>query len=131
MQWHENWHCVVDSLGLCKLEGIALKPLQPKHFQRMLAAATGWHISVKELEQTGERIWNLERLFNTREGMRRKDDFPPRRLLEEPIATGPAHGERLDRKKYEQMLTEYYRLRGWDPDTGIPTGETCHELGLD
>jgi len=131
MRWHENWHCVVDSLGLCKLEGIALKPLLPKHFQRMLAAATGWDISVKELEHIGERIWNLERLFNAREGMRREDDFPPRRLLEEPITTGPAQGERLDRKRYEQMLTEYYRLRGWDPDTGIPTSEKCRELGLD
>lgn len=131
MRWHENWHCVVDSLGLCKLEGIALKPLLPRHFQRILAAATGWQISVAELELIGERIWNLERLFNTREGMRREDDFPPRRLLEEPIATGPARGERLDRNRYDQMLTEYYRLRGWNIDTGIPSIEKCHELGLD
>ncbi len=130
MRWHEDWHCVVDSLGLCKLEGIALKPLQPKHFQRLLAAATGWNISVPELGQIGERIWNLERLFNAREGMRRKDDLPPRRLLEEPITTGPAQGERLDRKRYEQMLTEYYLLRGWDPVTGIPSREKCRELGL-
>lgn len=130
MRWHENWHCVVDSLGLCKLEGIALKPLLPKHFQRMLAAATGWDISRKELERIGERIWNLERLFNVREGMRRADDLPPRRLLQEPISTGPAQGERLDRERYEQMLTKYYRLRGWDPDTGIPTREKLHELGL-
>jgi aldehyde:ferredoxin oxidoreductase len=131
MRWHENWHCVVDSLGLCKLEGIALKPLLPKHFRCMLAAATGWNISVEELEHIGERIWNLERLFNVREGMRRADDLPPCRLLEEPISTGPAKGERLDKERYEQMLTEYYHLRGWDPDTGVPTREKLHELGLD
>ena len=130
MRWHENWHCVVDSLGLCKLEGIAIKPLLPRHFQRMLTAATGWRVSEGELEIIGERIWNLERLFNVREGMQRRDDLPPRRLLEEPIATGPAQGERLDRQRYEQMLTEYYRLRGWDPQTGIPTQEKCLELGL-
>ena len=130
MRWHENWHCVVDSLGLCKLEGIAIKPLLPKHFQRMLAAATGWDVSVADLERIGERIWNLERLFNVREGMGRSDDFPPRRLLEEPIATGPARGERLNRKSYEQMLTEYYRLRGWDSETGIPTNEKLLELAL-
>ena len=129
MRWHENWHCVVDSLGLCKLEGIAIKPLLPRHFQRMLAAATGWDVSVADLERIGERIWNLERLFNVREGMGRSDDLPPRRLLEEPIATGPARGERLDRKSYEQMLTEYYRLRGWDPETGVPTGEKCQRVG--
>ena len=130
MRWHENWHCVVDSLGLCKLEGIAIKPLLPKHFQRMLAAATGWDVSVEYLERIGERIWNLERLFNVREGMGRSDDFPPRRLLEEPIATGPARGECLDRGSYDQMLTEYYRLRGWDSETGIPTNEKQRELGL-
>jgi len=131
MRWHENWHCVVDSLGLCKLEGIAIKPLLPRHFQRMLTAATGWDVSIADLERIGERIWNLERLFNVREGMGKKDDFPPRRLLEEPIATGPARGERLDRASYEQMLTEYYSLRGWDPCTGVPTKAKQHELGLD
>ena len=130
MRWHENWHCVVDSLGLCKLEGIAIKPLQPKHFRRLLAAATGWDVSVADLERVGERIWNLERLFNVREGMGRGDDLPPRRLLQEPIATGPARGERLDRESYERMLTEYYRLRGWDPETGIPTSEKQRELDL-
>jgi aldehyde:ferredoxin oxidoreductase len=76
---------VVDSLGLCKLEGIALKPLKPRHFHHMLRAATGWDISLEELERIGERIWNLERLFNVREGKGRQDDLPPRRFLEEPI----------------------------------------------
>jgi aldehyde:ferredoxin oxidoreductase len=52
------------------------------------------------------------------------------RLLEEPIATGPARGERLDKKSYERMLTEYYRLRGWDPETGIPTRGKREELEL-
>jgi aldehyde:ferredoxin oxidoreductase len=131
MRWHENWPCVVDALGLCKLEGIAIEPLLPKHFQRMLAAATGWDVSVEELGAIGERIWNLERLFNIRQGMRRVDDLPPRRLLEEPIATGPARGERLDRQSYDHMLTEYYRLRGWDTETGIPTDAKRRELGLD
>ena len=131
MRWHENWHCVVDSLGLCKLEGIALKPLLPRHFQRMLTAATGWEVTVEELDRIGDRIWNVERLFNVREGKGRKDDLPPRRLLEEPISTGPAQGERLDREKYEQMLTGYYLLRGWDPDTGVPTVQKLHELGLE
>jgi aldehyde:ferredoxin oxidoreductase len=131
MRWHEDWHCIVDSLGICKLEGIALKPLRPRHFHRMLGAATGWKVSIEELERIGERIWNLERLFNVREGKGRQDDLPPRRLLEEPISTGPAKGERLDKESFEQMLTEYYLLRGWDPQTGIPTPEKLRELGLD
>jgi aldehyde:ferredoxin oxidoreductase len=58
------------------------------------------------------------------------DDFPPRRLPEEPIATGSARGEGSDRGCYDQMLTEYYRLRGWDAETGIPSNEKQQELGL-
>jgi aldehyde:ferredoxin oxidoreductase len=130
MKWHENWHCVVDSLGLCKLEGIALKPLQPVHFQRMLSAATGWNVPVKEMEHIGERIWNLERLFNMREGKGRQDDLPPPRMLEETIATGPSRGEGLDRASYEQMLSRYYDLRGWDQVTGAPNRAKLSELGL-
>ena len=130
MKWHEDWHCVVDSLGLCKLEGIALKPLLPRHFQRMLAAATGWNVPIEDLARIGERIWNVERLFNVREGKTRKDDYPPRRLLDEPISTGPAQGERLDRERFDKMLTQYYCRRGWDPATGIPTEERLRELQI-
>jgi aldehyde:ferredoxin oxidoreductase len=85
---------------------------------------------VQGLEQIGERIWNLERLFNVREGKNRQDDLPPLRLLEEPISSGPAKGERLEKEKYEAMLTEYYLLRGWCPETGIPTEEKLLELGM-
>lgn len=130
MCWHENWHCVVDSLGICKLEGIALKPLLPEHFRRLLAAATGWEVSAADLERIGERIWNLERLFGVREGIRREDDLPPLRLLNEPITDGPARGHGLDREKYIRMLNEYYQIRGWDRETGIPAEAKLKELGL-
>lgn len=130
IKWHENWHCVVDSLGLCKLEGIALKPLLPEHFKRLLAAATGWDISKEELELAGERIWNLERLFGVREGIRRDSDLPPARLTEEPISSGPSLGHRLDLSSYNKMLDEYYQLRNWDRATGIPTEEKLRQLGL-
>lgn len=128
MRWHENWHCVVDSLGICKLEGIAFKPLLPAHFRDLLAAATGWDLEVDQLERIGERIWNLERLFGVREGIRRADDLPPARMYQ-PVSNGPAEGERLDPEKFEQMLDEYYGLRGWGPD-GVPGREKLAELGL-
>ncbi|PKM81154.1 MAG: aldehyde ferredoxin oxidoreductase [Firmicutes bacterium HGW-Firmicutes-14] len=131
MSWHENWHCVVDSLGLCKLEGIAIKPLKPRHFQQLLKAATGWDITVEELEKIGDRIWNLERLFGVREGIRRQDDLPPHRLYNEPVANGPSVGEKLDHEKFEGMLDEYYDLRGWDRETGIPLRGKMLELGLE
>lgn len=128
--WHEEWHCVVDSLGLCKLEGIALKPLRPKHFAKLVSAATGLDFDEDRLRMIGERIWNLERLFNIREGLSRKDDMPPKRLLEEPIATGPSAGEGLSLTKFESMLDEYYRLRGWDLTSGIPKEQKLEELNL-
>ncbi|MDW7674238.1 MAG: aldehyde ferredoxin oxidoreductase family protein [Bacillota bacterium] len=131
MLWHENWHCVVDSLGLCKLEGIAIKPLKPKHFRDLLAAATGWDIRVEELEKIGERIWSLERLIGIRaKQISRKDDLPPKRLLTEPIANGNNKGERLEEKDYNDMLDEYYQLRGWSIETGNPTVETLSKLNL-
>ena len=72
----------------------------------------------------------LERLFNVREGKGREDDFSTRRLLEEPISTGPARGEGLSKDQFELMLTEYYELRGWDKTTGFPTQEKLSELGV-
>lgn len=128
MKWHEDWHCVVDSLGICKLEGIGFKPLLPSHFRDLLAAATGWDLDIAELSRIGERIWNLERLYGVREGIRRKDDLPPARMYQ-PVSNGPAKGARIEPAMFEQMLDEYYELRGWDAN-GIPRVETLSRLGL-
>jgi len=92
--------------------------------------ATGTKISGTELLKAGERAYNVERAFITREGARRKDDYPPWREFEEPYKVGPHKGAVLDRKKYDTMLDEYYTLHGWDVKTGIPTKKTLKELGL-
>ena len=78
-----------------------------------------------EMFRTGERIWNLERLYNLREGFARGDDTLPPRLLNEP-ATGPSEGWV---SHLEPMLAEYYRARGWDAN-GVPTPQKLEELGL-
>ncbi|MFO8031405.1 MAG: aldehyde ferredoxin oxidoreductase C-terminal domain-containing protein [Desulfohalobiaceae bacterium] len=130
MAWQEDWHCVLDSLGLCKLEGIALKPLLPRHFHRLLTTCTGWPGNIQDLRQAGQRIWNLERIFNCRQGLGRKDDYPPQRLLQDPIHNGPSQGETLNPEKYEALLLEYYTLRGWDQQSGAPGLETLSRLGL-
>ncbi len=80
--------------------------------------------------RAGERIWNLERMFNCREGLDKKDDYPPERLMQEPIKNGSSQGESLNREKYNALLMEYYGLRGWDLETGIPTSQTRSRLGL-
>jgi aldehyde:ferredoxin oxidoreductase len=76
--------------------------------------------------EVGERIWNMERVYNNAAGFTGADDTLPQRLLKDAAKTGPAEGlvNRLD-----EMLPEYYSLRGWTAD-GEPTGETLGRLGL-
>jgi aldehyde:ferredoxin oxidoreductase len=74
----------------------------------------------------GERIWNMERMFNNAAGFTAKDDTLPKRLLSEPAQTGPAKGKANDLHK---MLPEYYKIRGWSPE-GEPMQATKARLGL-
>ena len=75
----------------------------------------------------GEKIWNLQQLFNLRAGLTGTDDKLPKRFLEEPAPSGPGKGTVID---FEPMLKEYYQLRGWD-ENGVPTPEKLKELGLE
>ena len=93
----------------------------------LLSAATGVTYTLEELVHIGERIWNLERLWNERAGFTGKDDTLPKRILEEPIPSGPAKGEV---NRLGEMLPEYYELRGWDKD-GIISEAKKKELGLE
>lgn len=113
----------VDATGLCQFLtfGIGLEDILPQ-----LSAATGVTYTMDDLMTIGERIWNLERLWNERSGMDGKEDTLPKRILEEPIPTGPAKGQV---NRLGEMLPEYYRLRGWDTEGKI-TPEKLKELGL-
>lgn len=96
----------------------------------MLNNATGFDYTVEEYLKCGERIWNLIRVFNCREGVSRKDDTLPPRIFEDPLPDEAAKGVLLTREDFNKMLDEYYMLRGWDMN-GIPTKEKLRELGLD
>ncbi|MBI3756900.1 MAG: aldehyde ferredoxin oxidoreductase family protein [Deltaproteobacteria bacterium] len=113
----------VDATGLCQFLtfGIGLEDILPQ-----LSAATGVTYTMDDLMKIGERIWNLERLWNERSGMTGKEDTLPKRILEEPIPSGPAKGQV---NRLGEMLPEYYQLRGWDADGKI-TQEKLQELGL-
>jgi len=101
----------------------------PDIFGRMLASSTG----VKDFSDpaylwlVGERIYNLERMFNVREGFGKKDDAFPKRFSQEPLPAGPSRGQIFEEG---QLLADYYQARGWDPDTGIPSSKKLAELGL-
>ncbi len=95
-----------------------------------IAAATGWPFTAEELRTISQRIWNLTRLFNVREGFTRKDDTLPKRLFDESSTKGPSKGQVMDRASWEKMLDEYYDIVGWDKETGAPTEERIRELGI-
>lgn len=93
----------------------------------LVNAMTGFHFSSDEYRAIGERIWNLVRLFNVREGFSRADDTLPARLFDEPL---DADGRmRIDRDAFERSLLAYYALRGWD-ENGIPTSQSLRRLEL-
>jgi len=116
---------VFDAAGSCKFMGMSL---DAKEWSDIIKTLTGWQFTVEEFRKTGERIYNLERAYNVREGLTRADDTLPKRLLEDPLPEGPAAGQV---NKLEIFLDPYYEFRGWDKKTGKPTQEKLKELGLD
>lgn len=114
----------VDATGLCQFLtfGVGLEEMLPQ-----LVAATGVDYKLEELMTIGERIWNIERRWNERSGMTGVEDTLPKRILEEPLPSGPAKGKV---NRLGEMLPEYYELRGWDKDGKI-TPEKLKELGLE
>ena len=113
----------IDSMGVCVFTSFALNPT---HYANMMSAVTGVKITSQELLTIGERIWTLERLYNIREGLTRKDDTLPDRLLNESYSSG--HSKNIT-VNLEPLLDKYYKLRGWSNE-GIPLKEKLEELGL-
>ena len=113
------------SLVLCDFA-----PISEENCVDMWNLATGFDHDVESYLKCGERIWNLIRLFNLREGLKPDSDKLPPRLFKEPFTKGPAKGIVLTEKGFEKSLQEYYMLRGWDKK-GIPTEEKLKELGLE
>lgn len=92
-------------------------------------AATDWDMSLDELLEIGERATNMARIFNVREGFTRKDDALPERLFT-PLQNGALEGEIFPRDEFETALSNLYKLKGWDLETGIPTRKRLQELSL-
>ena len=125
-QWaiiFQNLTGVIDSAGLCLFTSFSLGP---EDYQAVINAATGFDLSVEEMMQIGDRIWNMERKFNQDAGIDPKEDTLPKRFLEEPAKVGPNKGKVHQLGK---MLPEFYELRGWTKD-GRPTPEKLKELQL-
>ncbi|HMK92939.1 MAG TPA: aldehyde ferredoxin oxidoreductase family protein [Thermoleophilia bacterium] len=113
----------LDSSGACLFATFGIGGAE---LAEMLSRATGVEYSLEEFMKIGARIWNAERLWNLDAGFTAADDTLPRRLLDEPIKTGPSKGEV---NHLGEMVPEYYTERGWDAD-GVPTKAKLEELSL-
>ena len=127
----EDLFTIIDAAGLCVFLSIrylcdGTYDVMPTRMARLLNLVTGADYTVESLLEAGDRVYTLERLFLNRAGFSRTDDTLPPRMLEEPMPEGPAQGHVVE---LEEMLPEFYELRGWD-EKGIPTDEKLEELGL-
>ncbi len=113
----------IDSSGTCMFTNVMFPP---ERLAAMLDAACDGGWDLERMYAVGERIWNLERRFNLAAGFSRDDDSLPARTLTEPARAGAAKGQVA---QLEELLDDYYRLRGWDND-GVPLPPTLERLGL-
>ncbi len=121
--WMENLMTVHDILGTCKF---ARDFYLPDLMCEMLEAYTGIRKTPEELIEIGERTFNLEWLFNIRNGIK-MGSLPPK--LRMPIKEGPSKGFSVSVEDEERMKRDYFRVRGWD-EQGVPAKETLDRLGL-
>lgn len=122
---------VVDSLGICTWPWSLFIYQTIEKATQFFNLVTGKDWSEEQMLKIGERIRNLERMFDVRQGLTREMDILPKKFFEKPLTKGKYEGAVLDRGKFEQMKDEYYEQRGWDKATGIPTREKLVELGLE
>ncbi|MCE7741554.1 MAG: aldehyde ferredoxin oxidoreductase family protein [Candidatus Heimdallarchaeota archaeon] len=125
--WHENFGAIVDSAEMCKYTCFSAYAVKPEDMSKFLTYATGYDFSPDKLMLIGERIYNLERLFNLREGIGRDEDKLPPRFTDEPLPEGPAKGNYVE---LDKMLPEYYELRQWDFKSGLPSVLLLEKLNL-
>jgi aldehyde:ferredoxin oxidoreductase len=118
-----------NSLPVCVFDVYPIGGLEHTTLLGILNAATGWKMTMKEYMQVGERALDLTRAFNAREGLTRKDDQLPKRLME-PLPDGQFAGEAFTQDILDSMLDNYYELRGWDKKTGIPTRAKLESMSL-
>ncbi len=119
---HQDLSAVYNSTAVCMFAAMGIPP---SHFGNLLAITTGIPHNAQTVLQAGERIVNLQRAFACREGITRKDDTLPKRLVT-PLSEGGSAGKAAD---LEYQLKEYYELREWD-ENGIPKKEKLEALGL-
>jgi aldehyde:ferredoxin oxidoreductase len=113
----------IDSCGMCLFTSFALTA---DDYAEMFSAVTGEKHTAAQILEAGDRIWNLERVWNLKAGIDPSQDKLPKRLMEDAIPDGPSKGQK---SRLAEILPLYYQLRGWD-EKGIPTKDKLQELGV-
>ncbi len=126
----EDVYTLIDSFIVCKFSrGTYYKELED--MTKLYILVTGIEMTPEEMKRSGERINNVARLFNIREGLGRKDDTLPYKVMHIPIPDeGPSKGAYVTQEELDLLLDDYYMARGWTRE-GIPTVEKLKELGMD
>jgi aldehyde:ferredoxin oxidoreductase len=126
----EDTYALIDSLIICKFSrGTYYKGL--KDMAKLYTLVTGIDVTAEELKKSGERINTVARLINIREGLGRKDDTLPWKVMNMPIPDeGPVKGAVVTQKELDLLLDDYYSSRGWTLE-GVPTPTKLKELGMD
>jgi aldehyde:ferredoxin oxidoreductase len=129
--YFQDIYTLADSLQICKFmtshngHGINIQDMAD-----LFSAVTGIEADEERMRICASRIYAVERCYAVRQGITRDDDFLQGKWVMEPTHGGPFDGSRLEREKFGEMLEDYYAMRGWDVNTGIPTRETLEKLNL-
>ena len=126
-KWLQDLYQIQNALGMNMSGRLTIGPT---YLSKLYSAYTGFDTTPEDIMKSGERIFNLFKAYAVRQGQSRKDDNIPDRFYEEPLPDGPCKGAVLSRETIDQVLDEYYEVRGWDKKSGLPTREKLDELGL-
>ncbi|MHB1343320.1 MAG: aldehyde ferredoxin oxidoreductase family protein [Thermoleophilia bacterium] len=131
-KWNQDIRtATADCPTMCAfLLDMAVPAVAAENSAALLTSLTGLSFTAEEVFRVGERVNNLARAFNAREGFSRKDDTLPDRVMNEPLVVGASKGQHIPQEDLDLMLDEYYTARGWDLATGTPGRAKLEELGL-
>ena len=124
--YHQKLRPLFDMLGVCRLPWIELG-LNELHYEKFYDCVTGRELTLEQLLELSNDIYDLTRLMNTRLGITRKDDSLPYKVWANPPLTGPNAGTVIDRQDFQRLLSLYYQKRGWNDD-GIPPAAVAEKL---
>jgi aldehyde:ferredoxin oxidoreductase len=132
-KWNQDIRAVtLDCAPMCGfLLDMAVPATACQNTAALMEAITGMSYTTDEIMKVGERVNNLAKAYNVREGLTRADDTLPVRLMTEPLKAGGSKGQLISQEDLDTMLDEYYLERGWDVKTGVPTRAKLTELGLE